>query len=174
MATCTDSKLKAIWRHPLHDFDTDAIILESDSVRWPSSCVHRQHLAASCSRLPRGRRYVGSRFQTPVACASEFVGKAAASETLPRSSRTHFSSHFSLSHVLIVFWEKVLRCEANRPHCCVSDITSRHSFQAWRGSASGPLREHSHPVEPAQSNRGRPQTMVAWPGLVRVAGPQCI
>lgn len=91
VTACTASKLEAIWPRLLRDFHADAIIVESDSVRWLSPYVHRQHMAASYLRLLLGRCCLDDGFPTPVACTTKFTGKAAAPETLPGSSCLHFS-----------------------------------------------------------------------------------
>lgn len=44
---------------PVRGFHADAVILETDSVRWPSPYVHGQCMAASYPRFPGGRRHFG-------------------------------------------------------------------------------------------------------------------
>lgn len=44
---------------PVCGFHADAVILETDSVRWPSPYVHGQCMAASYPRSPGGRRHFG-------------------------------------------------------------------------------------------------------------------
>lgn len=163
---CTASKLEAIWPRLLRDFHADAIILESDSVRWLSPYVHRQHMAASCLRLLLGRCCLDGGFPTPGVCLTKFTGKAAAPATLPGSSRFYFSiqSLFTFPDVLMGLSQHVfLCCAGNQAHCMslapfpTTLLLCLQFFnQVWHGSAPGPFQGDSHLAELVLNNDGRP------------------